>query len=78
MCSFNVKDNNICPCQYNIRLSYNISESTCLQQTVNRKYLPKRESTHANVQSCPFNEKKGIGGLSNKLVFLSSGLNSET
>ena len=38
------------------------SEFTCLHQTVNMvvffpkkkgKYLPKRESTHANVQSCP-------------------------
>ena len=40
------------------------SECACLHQTVNRvvfvikvmKYLPKRESTHANVQSCPSNE----------------------
>jgi len=24
------------------------------------KYLPKRESNLANVQSCPSNEKKGI------------------
>jgi len=24
------------------------------------KYLPKRESTHANVQSCPYNEKREL------------------
>ena len=44
------------------------SECTCLHKTVNvvfftkkiRKYLPKRESTHANVQSCRSNEKEGI------------------
>jgi len=24
VCSFNVKDNNTCPCLHNIRLSYNI------------------------------------------------------
>jgi len=42
------------------------TECACLYQTVtmavffflnNGKELPKRESTHANVQSCPSNEK---------------------
>jgi len=25
-----------------------------------RKYMPKRESIHANVQSCPSNEKREL------------------
>ena len=43
------------------------SEHACLHITVNtvvffvksnENTYPKRESTHANVQSCPYNEKK--------------------
>ena len=43
------------------------SECACLHKTVNmavsfvignKKYQPKRESTHANGQSCPYNEKR--------------------
>jgi len=52
-----------------IRLFYNIcaSKCTCLHKTVNivvffvesnENTYPKSESTHANVQSCPYNEKR--------------------
>ena len=45
------------------------SECACLHETLNivvffvksnNKYLPKRDSTHANVHSCPYNEKSEL------------------
>jgi len=46
--SLNVKGNNIVSCLHHVRLSYK------------GKYLPKRESIHANVQSCLYNEKSEL------------------
>ena len=76
---FDVKDNNIFPCLHNIRLSYNIysalsvlcqSECTCLHKTVNMVvfFVKSNANTYpkANVQSCPYNEKREFdddGGL---------------
>jgi len=64
----NVKDNNIFPCLHNIRLSYNIYKCFRMHMSTSnskhgsvilkvKKILAERESTHTNVQSCPFNEK---------------------
>jgi len=49
------------------------SECACLHQTANmavvffynKKYLPKRESTHADVKSCPSNETKECSSMCN-------------
>ena len=54
--SFNVKRTNIFACLHYIRLSYNTKK--CFSA------LSIRMRTHSNVQSCPYNEKRGYDGQS--------------